>query len=165
MGLAASQCRLLFITQRQNDVSAKMQRISMDRLSLARDEDDIETKYNRMLNATKFEVKDGVSLSYDSLMNVSNAEMYVITDSYGRVVLNSSKASLYGIPSNKPQGNSGEFSQIAANSTETKFISRLMNLPENDVAQILADGSVKWENSPEYQTFLQTNGTCPEKGN
>ena len=38
MGLAASQARLLFITSRQNDVSAKMQRISNETMILARDE-------------------------------------------------------------------------------------------------------------------------------
>ena len=102
MGLAASQCRLLFITQRQNDVSAKMQRISMDRLSLARDEDDIETKYNRMLNGTKLQLADGINLSYDAMMDASaylTGKPNIITDNrsgatQGRVVLSSNLATV-----------------------------------------------------------------------
>ena len=59
MGLAASQARLLFITSRQNDVSAQMQRVSNQNMILARDEDEVSEKYNRMLSATKLETVDG----------------------------------------------------------------------------------------------------------
>ena len=102
MGLAASQARLLFITSRQNDVSAKMQRVSNDTMVLARDEDEVITKYNKMLNATKLELKDGVDLSYDALMGstaINNrGSMSIITNSDGRVVLSTADISKYGLP-------------------------------------------------------------------
>ena len=53
MGMAASQARLLFITSRQNDVSAKMQRISNQNMVLARDSEEVAEKYNRMLSSAK----------------------------------------------------------------------------------------------------------------
>ena len=91
MGLAATQARLLFITARQNDVSAKMQRISNANMVLARDEDDIMTKYNQMANATKRVPIDGVDVSYNALMGPAaavNDKIAIITDADGHVVLN-----------------------------------------------------------------------------
>jgi len=116
MGLAASQCRLLFITQRQNDVSAKMQKISNDRLVLARDEDDVYTKYNRMLNATKYVNADGSDLSYNAIMGpvaAQNGITSVIQNGYGQVVLNSSIAGKLNLP--KTEGTGAEFKAIYPN--------------------------------------------------
>ena len=101
MGLAASQARLLFITSRQSDVSAQMQRVSNQNMILARDEDEVSEKYNRMLSGTTLEVADGVNLSYDGLMGASaasNGGGAVLTESStGRVVLSKSlAASLLG---------------------------------------------------------------------
>ena len=45
MGLSASQAKLLFITSRQTDVSAKMQRISNQTMILDRDVEEISTMY------------------------------------------------------------------------------------------------------------------------
>ena len=89
MGLAASQARLLFITMRQNDVSAKMQRISNDKLILARDEEEVSEKYNKMLNAKKYEAVDGVNLSYSALM----AQGKTLTDANGSIILDTSSYS------------------------------------------------------------------------
>ena len=103
MGLAASQARLLFITSRQNDVSAKMQRVSNDNMVLARDSDEVSEKYNKMLNATKMQLKDGVELSYDALMGstaINNrGSMNIITNADGKVVLSTADMSKYGLPS------------------------------------------------------------------
>ena len=101
MGLAASQARLLFITSRQNDVSAQMQRVSNQNMILARDEDEVSEKYNRMLSGTTYETKDGVNLSYDALMGAgaasSGAGAIITESSTGRVVLSKSlAASLLG---------------------------------------------------------------------
>ena len=100
MGLAASQARLLFITARQSDVSAKMQRISNQNMILARDEEDVSTRYNNMLSEKVIKLKDGysdgISLSYDAIMgkNATNAsKILTVGDStspnYGKVVLSS----------------------------------------------------------------------------
>lgn len=110
MGLAASQARLLFITSRQNDVSAKMQRVSNDNMVLARDEDEVITKYNKMLNATTSVAKDGINITYDGLMGYGAAENneinFVTVGANGidghpeyknRVVLNSTIANALGL--------------------------------------------------------------------
>ena len=108
MGLAASQARLLFITARQSDVSAKMQRISNQNMILARDEDDVSERYNKMLNATKMQLKDDISdLSYSSLMGDaainSIGAINIITNESGRVVLSVADQEKYGLAaSGKP---------------------------------------------------------------
>ena len=100
MGLAASQARLLFITSRQSDVSAQMQRISNQNMILARDEDEVSEKYNKMLSATTLEVADGVSLSYDALMGASgyaNGGSIISDSATGAVVLSPTIAGTLGL--------------------------------------------------------------------
>ena len=110
MGLAASQARLLFITSRQNDVSAQMQRISNQNMILARDEDEVSTKYNKMLSATTLQAADGVDISYDSLMGASGAvngltSANVLLNSAGKVALSASDIAKYGLAE---AGNAGD---------------------------------------------------------
>ena len=108
MGLAASQARLLFITSRQNDVSAQMQRVSNQNMILARDEDEVSEKYNRMLSATKLEVADGVNLSYDALMGASGYASggSIISDSAtGAVILSPTIAGTLGLEKTSGSGN------------------------------------------------------------
>lgn len=82
MGLAASQARLLFITARQNDVSAQMQRISNQTLTLARDEEEVSNTYNQMLSAAEStSLVDNTTevptdLSYNNMMGAQGAETY-----------------------------------------------------------------------------------------
>ena len=110
MGLAASQARLLFITSRQNDVSAQMQRISNQNMILARDEDEVSTKYNKMLSATTLKAADGVDISYDSLMGAKGAvngltSANVLLNSAGKVALSASDIAKYGLAE---AGNAGD---------------------------------------------------------
>ena len=110
MGLAASQCRLLFLTSRQNDVSAKMQRISNDKMVLARDEEEVSDKYNRMLNNPTYTYvsADGSELSYESLMGSSAAAVgavNILTNSAGKVVLSPSLAGKFGLSATEGSGN------------------------------------------------------------
>ena len=113
MGLAASQARLLFITSRQNDVSAKMQRISNENMVLSRDADIVSDNYNRMLTATKMQLKGGESssLSYDTLMgnnavvNGTLGDTLITETSSGKVVLSKSYADRLGLTSSCDQEN------------------------------------------------------------
>ena len=110
MGLAASQARLLFITSRQNDVSAQMQRISNQNMILARDEDEVSTTYNKMLSATTLQAADGVDISYDSLMGAAGAAnglttANVLLNSAGKVALSASDIAKYGLAE---AGNAGD---------------------------------------------------------
>lgn len=93
MGLAASQAKLLFITQRQNDVSAKMQRISNDTMILARDDEEVSAKYSKLLYATKQVLKGDDAFIYDNLMGATAAEndyYQGILNAANKVVLDSS---------------------------------------------------------------------------
>ncbi len=117
MGLAASQARLLFITSRQSDVSAQMQRISQQNIVLARDSEEVSNTYDRMLasaeanETTSTSSSSGTNLvaSGSSPANLSYAYMmgetgatsgktpYILTDTSNRVVLNSSMATRLGL--------------------------------------------------------------------
>ncbi len=118
MGLAASQARLLFITSRQSDVSAQMQRISQQNIVLARDSDEVSNTYDRMIasaeanestNSTSASsgtslVSSGSSpanLSYDYMMGEAGAATgkapYILTDTSNRVVLSSNMATKLGL--------------------------------------------------------------------
>ena len=142
MGLAASQARLLFITMRQNDVSAKMQKISNDKLILARDEEEVSAKYNQMLNTpTAFKNTDGTDITYDALMGntaAANGATNIVTNSARQVVLSTSLASKLGIT--KPEGTGDDFKKLyptvedlikAAEPTESeKILAATVNEPK-----------------------------------
>ena len=169
MGLAASQCRLLFITQRQNDVSAKMQRISMDRLSLARDEDDIETKYNRMLNGTKLQLADGINLSYDAMMDASaylTGKPNIITDNrsgatQGRVVLSSNLATVLRPKLGADTGTGSTFvSKIGSASALQELLEPTMSAAAASAnTQTVTGEAADWNSK--LEAFTATYGSYP----
>ena len=157
MGLAASQARLLFITSRQSDVSAKMQRISNQNMILARDEEDVSTKYNNMLSEKVIKLKDGysdgISLSYDAIMgkNATNASKILTvggdstSPNYRKVVLSSGIAKDYGITS--PNGGAKEFVNTEFGKSNKAFIAHVMGKSETDVEDLLASYKAKGGNS------------------
>lgn len=113
MGLAASQARLLFITSRQNDVSAQMQRVSNQNLVLARDEEEVSETYNRMLSATTLVTADGNDINYDQLMGTAGAESGLSAASVvmkgDKIALSSSLVTTFGLPAS---GNAGDITKI-----------------------------------------------------
>ena len=140
MGMSASQARLLFITSRQNDVSAKMQRISNQNMILARDSDEVAEKYNNMLNnPTKtIQLKSGYNLNYNEMMGIAGANKgydtaNVVTDAYGKVVLSSTLATTYGLPAT---GDVGAITSIYP--TAKDFITKVAGA---DVAAEVTDAS------------------------
>ena len=141
MGLAASQARLLFITSRQNDVSAQMQRISNQNMILARDEDEVSTTYNKMLSATTLQAADGVDISYDSLMGATGAvngltSANVLLNSAGKVALSASDIAKYGLAET---GNAGD---ITSKYPDAKsFIKAVTG--SDEIAAAAADSSDK----------------------
>lgn len=140
MGMSASQARLLFITSRQNDVSAKMQRISNQNMILARDSDEVAEKYNNMLNnPTKTtQLKSGYNLNYNEMMGIAGANKgydtaNVVTDAYGKVVLSSTLATTYGLPAT---GDVGAITSIYP--TAKDFVTKVAGA---DVAAEVTDAS------------------------
>ncbi len=110
MGLAAGQARLLTITGRKSDCEFESMRLSHQKIALARQLADLSNEYQNSLNQTKL-IYDyygtgdtSTPLSYNILMQPSALNNYMpttLTDSMGRVCLNSKLASVAfaaGIP-------------------------------------------------------------------
>lgn len=101
MGLAASQARLLTITARKADCEFTSMTLSHQKLSLARDMENVSNTYQNALSQTKL-VYDyygtgatNMALDYDLLMKPSIYNDYypkTVTDANNRVILNSSLA-------------------------------------------------------------------------
>ena len=163
MGLAASQARLLFITMRQNDVSAKMQKISNDKLTLARDEDEVDTKYNKMLNAKVFK-KAGTEedISYSNMMGSAAGASGETSPTFimknGHVVLDDNYMNKLGINSSALQRGYGTSADFGVNKAD--FISKMTNISVDDVNSALS-GATSFSKSNEYKTFIDEYGTKP----
>ena len=110
MGLAAGQARLLTITGRKSDCEFESMRLSHQKIALARQLADLSNEYQNSLNQTKL-IYDyygtgdtSMPLTYNILMQPSALNNYMpttLTDSMGRVCLNSKLASVAfaaGIP-------------------------------------------------------------------
>ena len=70
MGLAASQARLLTITSRLSSVELKQQRIAMDKMRLANDQDGVSEKYTNALNNKTLSISNGseeIPMNYSTL--------------------------------------------------------------------------------------------------
>ena len=97
MGMAASQARLLQLTSRKNTIGGELERLSMQRTSLAREMRQVSKNYQNALSSKtlKWSNNSGatyVDLSYSNLMypgSANNNTPYLITDSNGKVVLDS----------------------------------------------------------------------------
>lgn len=72
MGLAASQARLLTITSRISNNELRQQRIAMDKMRLASDQDSVSTKYSEALNNKTLSFINGansIPMTYDELLS------------------------------------------------------------------------------------------------
>ena len=101
MGLAAGQARLLTITARKSDCEFQSMRLSHQKIALARDLANLSNEYQNSLDQTKL-IYDYYGngdtsnvLTYNTLMTPSVLNDFtptLVTDSMGRVVLNSKYA-------------------------------------------------------------------------
>ena len=90
MGLAASQARLLTITSRLSSVELKQQRIAMDKMRLANDQEGVSEKYTNALNNKTLTISNGgeeIAMNYSTLAaqgySVMRASDGVIASSAG----------------------------------------------------------------------------------
>ena len=70
MGLAASQARLLTITSRLSSVELRQQRIAMDKMRLANDQEGVSEKYTNALNNKTLTISNGseeIPMNYSTL--------------------------------------------------------------------------------------------------
>lgn len=125
MGLAASQCRLLMLTARKDDVEGSLLKLSNQKLTLARDTADVAEEYSNALNATKLVYNDGTNsfdLTYNTLMRASSKmdNQYLLTNASGNVLLNDTYAALFG------GGNSQSGTEAAKSCAKNTFVSKSM---------------------------------------
>ena len=90
MGLAASQARLLTITSRLSSVELKQQRIAMDKMRLANDQNGVSEKYTNALSNKTLTISNGgeeIAMNYSTLAaqgySVMRASDGVIASSAG----------------------------------------------------------------------------------
>ncbi len=172
MGLAASQARLLFITLRQNDVSAQMQRVSNDTMVLARDKDVVAEKYEQMLNGKSYKLKDDVDLSYDTLMGGtaidSLGNVNIVTNNDGRVVLSGADKTKYGLTADV--GNKGDLAKIyptvddfikQADPTNASAIIATKPATTSSTNGATDTSGLTDDDKKRIQTFTNTYGTYP----
>lgn len=137
MGLAASQCRLLMLTARKDDVEGSLLKLSNQKLCLARDTADIAEEYTNALNATKLVYKDGdtsFDLTYNTLMRPSSKvdNQYLLTNSSGNVLLDDSYAALFG------GGNGQSGSEAAKSCAKNTFVSNNMGCTVEEADKYIA---------------------------
>lgn len=133
MGLAASQARLLLLTGRKDDIEGQMMSIANEKLSLSRQSAELSSEYTDALNAVKLTWKTGsadVDLSYGLLMNpsIANSSQYLLTDSYGKTVLNDRYYNALGLTGNSGS-NAGEI-------TPQQFLANIMGISEEDAERL-----------------------------
>ena len=115
MGMAASQARLLTLTNRKNHIGYDLTMLSAQKMALANESDRIAMDYSNALNEKRLKWSNDAGattydLTYATLMNPSklNAyEPYMLTDHAGKVVVDNSylKYAKMVSPNGAPGGN------------------------------------------------------------
>ncbi len=132
MGLAASQARFLNLTSRNTSISRQLQHLSLEKMALTRESQKYSKEYNEALSAKtlKWTNNNGVTytdLSYNTLMRpnaFNNKTPYLLTDSNGRVVLDSKYTEYAKLIS--PNGAAGG----DYDSNRTALLSQITGIPE-----------------------------------
>lgn len=136
MGLAASQARLLMLTSRKDDVEYKMMSIANQKLAMSRQSAQLSQDYNDALNATKLTWDTGngnIDLTYGLFMSPSSSQ-YLLTNSYGAVILDNSYYSALGL-----SGNAGTLQY--SNSGAASFLTAMGVPTTEDEAKKLAENA------------------------
>lgn len=138
MGLAASQCRMLLLTGRRNDVEADLMKISNQLMLLSRDSSNVSDKYSKSLNKTKLTWNAGgtsMDLTYDLLMRpnpYAGSGQYILTNtSNGKVLLNNYYINALGLPAS---GASGAISSVY--STKEAFAAKMMGCSVDELSEV-----------------------------
>ena len=138
MGMAATQARLLTLTNRKNMIGYDLSRMSAQKMSLAREADAISLRYNEALNekVLKWSNDSGATyhdLTYNTLMSPSalnNYEPYMFTDMNGKVVVDNTyrKYAEMISPDGAPGGD--------YESNRAEILSALTGIPKEDFDKV-----------------------------
>lgn len=114
MGLAASQARLLTLTSRKSDIEYRLMDIANQKLAMSRDSAKLSEDYSNALNAKllTWDIADGgtAPLTYNLIMtqnDQNSAGQFLISDSRGRVILNSDLVNKLGLAGTTQSGDAG----------------------------------------------------------
>lgn len=114
MGLAASQARLLTLTSRKSDIEYRLMDIANQKLAMSRDSAKLSEDYSNALNAKllTWDTADGgtTPLTYNLLMtqnDQNSAGQFLISDSRGRVILNSDMVKKLGLTGTTQSADAG----------------------------------------------------------
>lgn len=134
MGMAATQARLLTLTNRKNNIGYDLTMLSSQKMALAREADKISLKHNEALNEKRLKWSNDAGatmydLSYKTLMHPSqmNAyEPYMLTDHAGKVVVDDlyKKYAEMISPNGAPGGNYEGY--------RSKILSELLGITESE---------------------------------
>ncbi len=135
MGLAASQARLLTITSRLSSVELRQQRIAMDKMRLASDQQGVSDKYTKALNNKTLSFSDGVNtvaMTYDVL----TANGYSVKRISDGVIASSSSSSSNLAPKKVAQNtNSSSGSSTTQNPEIQKWVGQSAPTPPESFNQ------------------------------
>lgn len=145
MGMAASQVRLLQLTSRKNDIGRELQKLSMQKTSMAKETSAATKKYRDAMNTKcyKWSNNSGVNyidLSYSALMKPSPANQYtpyLLTNSSGKVVVDTQYYEYAKMIS--PSGASGG----DWTSNRTAILSALTGVPAETIDNATATSEAK----------------------
>ena len=173
MGLAASQARLLTITSRLSSVELRQQQISMDKMRLASDQDNVSEKYTNALNNKTLTISNGseeIAMTYTTLA----AQGYsVMRTSDGVVASSAGTSSAIATTTTAASGNSDTSSSTNAisNLEIKKWVGQSApttpKAPETRLSQVLttkptAETAVVYntESAKEIDSMLNTADTA-----
>ena len=120
MGLAASQARLLTITSRLSSVELKQQRIAMDKMRLANDQEGVSEKYTNALNNKTLTISNGgeeIAMNYSTLA----AQGYSVMRASDGVIASSAGSSSASGTSANSSANTNANSSAKANASNPEI--------------------------------------------
>lgn len=149
MGMAASQVRLLALTDRLHDVELKAQQILSQKLALGTQKDALYNDYNNALEATNYKVAfrndNGTASYFDAnyanmcTYNPNRSRNYAFTNASGKILVSQDEADTYNSFSNDKYAfawammNGGE-AALTRGSSGPKGSANSLGLNENNVS-------------------------------
>ena len=165
MGMAASQARLLQLTNRKNTIGRELSSLSLQKMSLTREMSKVSKDYQEALNTKtlKWSNNSGVTyvdLSYQNLMTPSSMNQqtpYLITDSNGKIVVDSSYQKYAEMVSADGKAG-GDWLSV-----RTEVISSLTGIPADSIDNLANYETTADENLLKLQEIEDTEPERPTK--
>ena len=165
MGMAASQCNLIFLYSRKNTINNRLGELALQKRALTREARNISLDCNNAINKKVYKWTNGVNyqtLTYESLMKpnaLTQNKNYLITDLNDRVVLDSTYAEYAKMFS--PDGKSGA---NWSGDTRLSILSKLTGVSKDKIASY-DSLEVECRQAEINQLNIENNKPDPKKYN